>query len=106
MNSLVRVYMGPTIGQGMMFITLNLVAFLLSLVLVLRIGAGRIGQPVFLIGLGFLVAALIPLVVGMEYLWAVPVAQTLFGLAGIFALMKTFGVFDLLTQTQSKKRSK
>jgi len=42
MNSLVRVYMGPTIGQGMMFITLNLVAFLLSLVLVLRIGAGRI----------------------------------------------------------------
>jgi len=63
------------IGEGMLFITLNLVAFLLTLVLVLRIGAGRIGQPIFLIGLGFLVSGLIPLILG---------------------LMRIFGVFQLM----------
>jgi len=84
------------IGEGMLFITLNLVAFLLTLVLVLRIGAGRIGQPIFLIGLGFLVSGLIPLILGIEYLWAVPVVQTLFGMVGIFSLMRIFGVFQLM----------
>ncbi|MBW1937028.1 MAG: hypothetical protein JRI84_16070, partial [Deltaproteobacteria bacterium] len=91
-GSKILVFGGPMIGEGMLFITLNLVAFLLTLVLVLRIGAGRIGQPIFLIGLGFLVSGLIPLILGIEYLWAVPVVQTLFGMVGIFSLMRIFGV--------------
>jgi len=105
MGAKLLIYTGPLIGQGMLFITLNLVAFLLTLVLVLRIGTGKIGQPIFLIGLGFLVAALIPLVLGTEHLWAVPVAQTLFGVAGIFSLMKAFGVFELLQHPAAPKKS-
>ncbi|MCG2686155.1 hypothetical protein L6258_02180 [Candidatus Parcubacteria bacterium] len=105
MGPKILVSSGPMIGQGMLFITLNLVAFLLTLVLVLRIGAGRIGQPIFLIGLGFLVSGLIPLILGIEYLWAVPVAQTLFGVAGIFSLMRALGVFQLIEEPAVKQTS-
>jgi len=88
--------LGPTIGDGMLFISLNLVAFLLSLILVLRIGTGKIGQPIFLIGLGFLFSGLIPTIFGVEYLWAVPLVQSLFSILGIIVFMKVLGIWEIL----------
>lgn len=98
MGMAISTFSGPMIGEGMLFISVNLVAFLVTLMLVLRIGSGKISQPIFLIGLGFLLSALISIVIGTNYLWAVPLVQTIFGLAGIISLMKIFGVFEIISK--------
>ncbi len=91
------IHSGPQIGEGMLFISINLVAFLVTFMLVLRIGAGKIGHPIFLIGLGFLLSSLIPLILGTDFLWVVPLIQTIFTLLGIISLMKIFGVFEMIS---------
>jgi len=92
------IHTGPLIGQGMLFISINLVAFLVTFMLVLRIGSGQIGQPIFLIAVGFLLSALVPLILGSDFLWAVPLVQTLFGLIGIISLMRIFGIFEMISR--------
>ncbi len=101
MGETISTFSGPMIGEGMLFITVNLVAFLVTLMLVLRIGSGKISQPIFFIGLGFLLSALIPVVAGTDYLWASPLVQTLFGLLGIVSLMKIFGVFEMVSGSRN-----
>ncbi|OIP97712.1 hypothetical protein COT69_03080 [candidate division WWE3 bacterium CG09_land_8_20_14_0_10_39_24] len=93
----ITVLKGPVIGDGMLFITINLVAFLICLMFILRIGTGKLAIPVFFIGLGFLLSALIPLLFGIESLWAVPLVEGLFVFAGVVIFMKILGIFDLIT---------
>jgi len=100
MGTTITTFSGPMIGQGMLFISVNLVAFLITLMFVLRIGSGKISQPIFFIGLGFLLSALIAVVGGTDWLWAVPLVQALFGLIGILSLMKIFGVFEMISKNQ------
>lgn len=102
MYELVPIYTGPMVGSAMLFTTVNFVAFLTTLILVLRIGTGRLGQPIFFIGLGFLVSALIPSVFGIENIWLVPLAQTFFSLMGIVSMMHLFGVFRLLLSKKNR----
>jgi len=97
---------GPTLGDGMLFISLNLIAFLVCLMFVLRIGKGKIAKPIFFISLGFLVSATIPLTLGEELLWMVPVIQTTFSLLGIMGFMEAYGVFDLISGKKHISRKK
>jgi len=92
----VLVNLGPTIGEGMLFITVNLIAFLITLILVLRIGSGKIAKPIFLIGLGFLFSALSPMIFGVENIWAVPIIQSIFSAVGILMFIKIFGVWEMI----------
>lgn len=94
----VLINLGPTIGDGMLFITVNLIAFLLTLMLVLRIGPGKIAQPIFLIGLGFVFSAFVPIILGIEFLWLVPLVQSLFSGIGIILLMGVLGVWELIRE--------
>ncbi|MFH1565879.1 MAG: hypothetical protein ABIB98_01615 [bacterium] len=94
----INVLKGPTIGDGMLFITINLVSFLICLILILRIGTGKLAIPVFFIGLGFLLSAIIPLLFGIEQLWLVPIIEGLFVLIGITLFMKILGVFELISK--------
>ncbi len=89
---------GPKIGDGMLFISIDLVAFLVVLMFILRIGTGKLAIPMFFISLSFLLSALVPLLFGLEELWVVPVLQSLFTLIGVFILMKILGVFDLMSK--------
>ena len=97
MDSQLIIQAGPQIGEGMLFISINLVAFLITFMLVLRIGAGKIGHPIFLIGLGFLLSSLVPLILGTDFLWAVPLIQTMFTFLGVVSLMRIFGVFEMIS---------
>ena len=96
----IRVFTGPMVGSTFVFVPINVTAALLTLILVIRIGKGRLNIPVILIGLGFLVSAAIPIVFGIEYLWIVPLLQTIFGALAILALMKVFGVFSLIFKSK------
>ena len=96
----IRILTGPMVGNTFVFVPMNAAAALLTLILVIRIGKGRLNIPVILIGLGFLVSAAIPIVFGIEYLWIVPLLQTIFGVFAILALMKVFGVFSLLFKSR------
>ena len=89
---------GPTIGDGMLFITINLVAFLVCLMFILRIGTGKLAIPMFFISLGFLLSSLIPMLFGIEQLWLVPLVESLFVLLGIVFFMKILGVFELISK--------
>ncbi|MBU4380758.1 hypothetical protein L6255_00085 [Candidatus Parcubacteria bacterium] len=97
----INVFLGPQIGDSMAFVYLNLVAFLVTLMFVLRVGTGKIAKPIFFISLGFLISACIPLTLGNEYLWMVPLIQTLFSILGIMGFMSAYGVFDLITKKQN-----
>jgi len=96
----IRVFTGPMVGSTFVFVPINAAAALLTLILVIRIGKGRLNIPVILIGLGFLVSAAIPIVFGIEYLWIVPLLQTILGVLAILALMKVFGVFSLIFKSK------
>ncbi|PIZ43740.1 hypothetical protein COY33_01060 [candidate division WWE3 bacterium CG_4_10_14_0_2_um_filter_42_7] len=84
---------GPLVGDAMLFTVVNFIAFLVTLLFVLKIGTGKIGQPIFFIGLSFLVSALIPSVFGVENIWLVPLSQTFFCLMGILSLTNIFELF-------------
>lgn len=94
----ISVFIGPQFGNSMVFVFLNLVAFLVTLMFILRVGTGKIAKPIFFISLGFLISACIPLTLGNEYIWMVPIIQTLFSILGIMGFMSAYGVFDLITK--------
>jgi len=97
-STTVNIFIGPQFGNAMAFVFLNLVAFLVTLMFVLRIGTGKIAKPVFFISLGFLISACVPLTLGNEYIWMVPIIQTLFSILGIMGFMSAYGVFDLISK--------
>jgi hypothetical protein len=93
---LILIYSGPMVGQSMLFVSVNLLAFLLTLLVVLRIGTGKIAQPILVISLGFLASAIVPLFWGPELLWLIPLIQSLFGILGILLFMKVLGIFQMI----------
>ena len=106
MNEILHIYKGLTIGDGMIFITLDLIAFLITLMLILRIGTGELSKVIFLFALSFLLPAIIPLIFGTQVLWWVPFIQTIFSLAGIYLLMKVLGVFELMSTNKKERPTK
>ena len=98
----ILVYKGPTVGDGMLYITINLVAFLVVLMFILRIGTGKLAIPMFFIALAFLISALIPILIGVEYLWLVPLVESLFVFIGVMILMRILGVFELISGKSEK----
>lgn len=103
LGRLILTYSGPMIGQSMLYVAINLVVFLLTLLLVLRIGTGKIAQPILVISFGFLISAILPLIWGSDVLWVVPVVQSIFGLLGMLLFMQILGVFVLLSVKSDKK---
>jgi len=96
----ITIVKGPTIGDGMLFITINLVSFLICLMFILRIGTGKLAIPVFFIGLGFLLSAIIPLLFGITNLWLVPLIESLFVFIGVVIFMKILGVFEMISKNK------
>lgn len=94
LGELINVYSGPMVGNTLLFVPINGVAALLTLLLIMRIGKGKLNIPIIILCLGFLISAAIPVVFGVGYLWAVLLTQTLFGILSILAIMKVFGVFS------------
>ena len=94
----IQIFLGPTIGATPAYVYLNLTAFLVILLFVLRIGSGKIAKATFLIGLGFLTSAVVPLIFGIEYLWLALIVNSLLTLIGVLSFMKVYGVFDLLSK--------
>ena len=94
----ITIIKGPTIGDGMLFITINLVSFLICLMFILRIGTGKLAIPMFFIGLGFLLSAIFPLLFGIEQLWIVPLIESLFVFLSVIIFMKILGVFELISK--------
>lgn len=94
----IQVFLGPTIGTTPAYVYLNLTAFLIILLFVLRIGSGKIAKATFVLGLGFLTSAVVPLILGIEYLWLAIFASSLLTLVGVLLFMKVYGVFDLISQ--------
>ena len=88
---------GPMIGQSFLFVTVNLLVFLATLLLVLRIGNGKIAQPILVIGFGFLISAVLPLIWGSDIFWLVPLIQSFCGLFGILLFMQVLGIFSLFS---------
>ena len=105
-STTVNIFIGPQFGNAMAFVFLNLVAFLVTLMFVLRIGTGKIAKPVFFISLGFLISACVPLTLGNEYIWMVPIIQTLFSILGIMGFMSAYGVFDLISKSLAATNKK
>jgi hypothetical protein len=89
-------FSGPMIGQSMLFVAVDLLAFLITLLVVMRIGTGKIAQPILVFSLGFLVSAVLPLVWGTDVLWLVPIVQSVFGIFGILLFMKVLGIFQMI----------
>jgi hypothetical protein len=89
---------GPVIGNGMLFVSINLVAFLVTMIFVLRSGSGKIAKPISLIGIGFFLSACVPLTLGEEYLFLVPVIETILILSGLMWLMRIYGIFEMISK--------
>ena len=98
----IEVYAGPMVGNSMIFVPINFAATLLSLLLIIRIGKGRLNLPVVILALGMLIAAVIPVSFGKEFLWIVPIIQTISSALTILSIMKVFGVFSLITSEEPK----
>jgi len=94
---LLLTYSGPMVGETLLFVAINLVVFLLTLLLVLRIGTGKIAQPLLVISLGFLASSVVPLFSGSSFLWLIPIIQSVFTMLGMVMFMYVLGVFVLLT---------
>ncbi len=89
-------FSGPMIGQSMLFVAVDLLAFLMTLLVVLRIGTGKIAQPILVFSLGFLFSAILPLIFGTDVLWLIPIVQSAFGILGILLFMKVLGIFQMI----------
>ena len=87
---------GPLVGGRMVHQSLDLMAFLVTLVMVIRIGPGAIALPILIFGFSFLFSALLPIAFGTKILWALPLINSFFGLLGIITFMYVFGLFGLL----------
>ena len=85
--------MGPALGGQMAHVYVDLVAFVISLYLVMKIGRGKIRNPIMLLGLGFLVSALIPLFFGHQFMWLIALVKSI---AATFAMIWFMSVFGLL----------
>ena len=83
------------VGQSFLFVIVNLLVFLATLLLVLRIGNGKIAQPILVIGFGFLASAVMPLIWGSDVFWLVPLIQSFCGLLGILLFMQVLGIFTI-----------
>ncbi|PIR43626.1 hypothetical protein COV24_01710 [candidate division WWE3 bacterium CG10_big_fil_rev_8_21_14_0_10_32_10] len=84
------------------FIFIDFMAFLFTVLLLLRIGSGLLSIPVFFFALSFLIPPLTFVIFGESVIWVLPVIQTLIGLIGIALLMKILGVFELISSTPKK----
>lgn len=96
MGDFVNVYTGPMVGETLVFVPVNAAVFFLSLLVIIRIGKGKLNLPIILLALGFLAAAATPVILGVKYLWVVPLVQTTFGALSIISLMKIFGIFGMI----------
>lgn len=89
---------GPIIWDLLVFVPINMAAAFMALILIFRVGRGKLNIPIVFIGLGFLFSALVPVIFGYDYLWAVPITQTFFGVLSLIFFMKVFGVFTLMSR--------
>ena len=97
-DRIILTYSGPMVGQSFLFVVVNLLVFLVTLILVLRIGSGRIAGPILVIGFGFLTSAVLPLVWGSDVFWLVPLIQSFCGFLGILFFMQVLGIFSLFNK--------
>lgn len=88
--------MGPVIGGQMIHVYFDFLIFIIALFLVMKIGSGKIRYPIFILALGFLISALVPVVFGHGYMWLVALIKSSFGLLSVLLFIQVFGGMSLV----------
>lgn len=79
-----------------LFVWVDFIAFLITIILIFRLGSGSLVKPVYSFSLSFLLPVLIAFLFGSSLYWLVPLIQTFFVFIGIYLLMRVLGIFDLI----------
>lgn len=91
------ILLGPALGQWPVSQIFNTLAFLFTLVLMLRIGPGQLSYPLLFFKYSFLSALLGPLLFGSpQSVWFSPLLSSVFGFLGILALIWVLGIIDVI----------
>ena len=86
--------LGPALGGQMAHVYVDIIAFLITLFLVMKVGRGKIRYPILILGLTFLVSALIPLFFGHNLMWLVALIKSIGGMISIIWFISIFGLFS------------
>jgi len=87
---------GPLVAGQMIHVYVDLVAFFITMYLVIKIGTGKIRLPIVVFALAFLSAALIPLIWGHGAMWVMALVKSSLGFIGVLMFIQIFGGKSLL----------
>jgi len=86
---------GPMIGNQMIHVYANFVAFLIAMYLFIMLKRGRIRYPILILGFTFLITGLIPVLFGHHLMWVTHVIETSGALLTLLAFLGIFGLLNI-----------
>ena len=85
---------GPGFGGQMLHVYVDVLAFLVTLFLVMKLGMGKMRYPIMVLALTLLLTALIPVIWGHQWMWLIALLRSIGIIIAMIWLMVIFGVFQ------------
>ncbi|MBI4128329.1 MAG: hypothetical protein HY459_04680 [Parcubacteria group bacterium] len=86
---------GPSLGGQPLHVFVDLLASLIALSLMLKMGTGKLKYPIFVFVIGYLTSALVRILGGYSYAWLVPLIKSFTDFIGLIWLFSLLGGFVL-----------